>query len=74
MAMEEHPNEPRARIISLLWQYSRPGGAIVFDCQLDRGAQGPLQFLGDFDSRKRTRLRSEVIITAIEAGLEPLSA
>jgi transposase len=29
-----------------LWQYSRPGGPVVFDFQLDRGRQGPRQFLG----------------------------
>ena len=28
-----------------LCQYSRPGGAVVFDFQVDRGAQGPRQFL-----------------------------
>jgi transposase len=31
-----------------LWQYSRPGGPVVFDLQLDRGRQGPRQFLGEF--------------------------
>jgi len=31
-----------------LWQYSRPGGPVVFDFQLDRGRQGPRQFLGEF--------------------------
>jgi len=31
-----------------LWQYSRPGGQVVFDFQLDRGRQGPRQFLGEF--------------------------
>jgi transposase len=31
-----------------LWQYSRPGGPVVFDLQLDRGRQGPWQFLGEF--------------------------
>jgi hypothetical protein len=31
-----------------LWQYSRPGGAVAFDFQLDRGREGPRQFLGEF--------------------------
>jgi len=31
-----------------LWQYSRPDGPVVFDFQLDRGRQGPRQFLGEF--------------------------
>src|SRR6516165_238931 len=31
-----------------LWQYSRPDGSVVFDFQLDRGRQGPRQFLGEF--------------------------
>ena len=37
-----------------LWQYSRPGGAVVFDFQVDRGAQGPRQFLGEFDGILQT--------------------
>src|ERR1700757_206329 len=32
-----------------LWQYSRPGAAVVFDFQLDRGAHGPREFLAEFD-------------------------
>jgi transposase len=28
-----------------LWQYSRPGGAVVFDFRLGRGREGPKQFL-----------------------------
>ena len=31
-----------------LWQYSRPGGVVVFDLQLHRGREGPRQFLGEF--------------------------
>ena len=31
-----------------LWQYSRPGGPVVFDFQLDRSRQGPRQFLEEF--------------------------
>jgi transposase len=37
-----------------LWQYSRPGGVVVFDFQLDRAAQGPRQFLGEFDGILQT--------------------
>jgi transposase len=32
-----------------LWQYSRPGGAVVFDFRLGRGRDGPKQFLGQFE-------------------------
>jgi transposase len=32
-----------------LWQYSRPGGTVVFDFRLGRGRDGPQQFLGHFD-------------------------
>src|SRR6202041_3646568 len=31
-----------------LWQYSRPGGAVVFDFRLGRGREGPKQFLGKY--------------------------
>jgi len=31
-----------------LWQYGRPGGAVVFDFRLGRGREGPLEFLGNF--------------------------
>lgn len=31
-----------------LWQYGRPGGAVVFDFRLGRGREGPKQFLGEF--------------------------
>ena len=31
-----------------LWQYGRPGGAVVFDFRLGRGREGPKQFLGKF--------------------------
>src|SRR5262249_50946458 len=36
-----------------LWQYSRPGGVVVFDFQLDRGRQGPRQFLGNLQASCR---------------------
>lgn len=31
-----------------LWQYGKPGGAVVFDFRLGRGRDGPKQFLGLF--------------------------
>jgi transposase len=32
-----------------LWQYSRPGGTVVFDFRLGRGRDGPRRFLGQFE-------------------------
>jgi transposase len=32
-----------------LWQYSRPGGTVVFDFRLGRGRDGPKQFLVHFE-------------------------
>jgi transposase len=32
-----------------LWQYSRPGGAVVFDFRMGREREGPKQFLGNFE-------------------------
>jgi len=32
-----------------LWQYSRPGGAVVFDFRMGREREGPKRFLGDFE-------------------------
>lgn len=32
-----------------LWQYSRPGGSVVFDFRLGRGREGPKRFLGQFE-------------------------
>lgn len=34
-----------------LWQYSRPGGPVVFDFQMGRGREGPKQFLGTYAGR-----------------------
>src|SRR6516225_7967889 len=31
-----------------LWQYSQPGGAVIFDFRLGRGRDGPKQFLGTY--------------------------
>lgn len=31
-----------------LWQYGRPGGAVVFDFRLGRAREGPKEFLGNF--------------------------
>jgi hypothetical protein len=37
-----------------LWQYSRPGGTVVFDLRLGRGRDGPKQFLGQFEGLLQT--------------------
>jgi transposase len=37
-----------------LWQYGRPGGAVVFDFRLGRGRDGPKRFLGQFDGILQT--------------------
>jgi transposase len=37
-----------------LWQYSRPGGTVVFDFRLGRGRDGPRQFLGQFEGVLQT--------------------
>jgi transposase len=37
-----------------LWQYSRPGGSVVFDFQLGRGRDGPKKFLAGFDGILQT--------------------
>jgi transposase len=34
---------------SYVWQYSRPGGPVVFDFQMGRGREGPKKFLGGFN-------------------------
>jgi transposase len=37
-----------------LWQYSRPGGPVVFDFRLGRGRNGPKRFLGQFEGILQT--------------------
>jgi transposase len=37
-----------------LWQYSRPGGSVVFDFQLGRGRDGPKKFLTGFNGILQT--------------------
>jgi transposase len=37
-----------------LWQYSRPGGTVVFDFRLGRGRDGPKRFLGKFEGILQT--------------------
>jgi transposase len=37
-----------------LWQYSRPGGSVVFDFQLGRGRDGPKKVLGGFNGILQT--------------------
>ncbi len=37
-----------------LWQYSRPGGSVVFDFRLGRGREGPKRFMGQFEGILQT--------------------
>ena len=37
-----------------LWQYSQPGGGVVFDFRLGRGREGPKEFLGHFEGILQT--------------------
>jgi transposase len=37
-----------------LWQYSRPGGGVVFDFRMGRGREGPKAFLGQFNGILQT--------------------
>lgn len=37
-----------------LWQYSRPGGSVVFDFRLGRGRDGPKRFPGQFEGILQT--------------------
>ncbi len=37
-----------------LWQYSRPGGTVVFDFRLGRGRDGPKRFVGQFEGILQT--------------------
>jgi transposase len=37
-----------------LWQYSRPGGTVVFDFRMGRGRDGPRRFLGQFEGILQT--------------------
>ena len=37
-----------------LWEYSRPGGAVIFDFRLGRGREGPKQFLGNYGGLLQT--------------------
>lgn len=34
---------------SYLWQFSRPGGPVIFDFQMGRSREGPAKFLGKFE-------------------------
>jgi transposase len=37
-----------------LWQYSQPGGVVIFDFQLSRAREGPKQFLANFNGILQT--------------------
>lgn len=39
---------------SYFWQYSRPGGPVIFDFQMGRSREGPAKFLGKFDGVLQT--------------------
>jgi transposase len=39
---------------AFLWQYGTPGGGVVFDFRMNRGREGPKQFLGDFEGILQT--------------------
>jgi len=40
--------------LAYLWQYSRPGAAVVFDFRLGREREGPKRFLGNFEGILQT--------------------
>jgi len=56
-----------------LWQYSRPGGTVVFDFRLGRGRDGPKQFLGQFEGLLQTdgyaAVRHEVDSAIVQHGI-----
>jgi hypothetical protein len=35
--------------LAYLWQYSRPGGAVIFEFRMGREREGPKRFLGNFE-------------------------
>jgi transposase len=37
-----------------LWQYSKPGGNVVFEFRMGRGREGPVQFLGQYEGILQT--------------------
>jgi transposase len=37
-----------------LWQYSQPGGVVIFDFRLSRAREGPKEFLGNFNGILQT--------------------
>lgn len=36
--------------LGYMWEYSRPGGPVVFDFRMDRSREGPKNFLADFNA------------------------
>ena len=56
-----------------LWQYSRPGGSVVFDFRLGRGRDGPKRFLGQFEGILQTdgyaAVRHEVDSAIVQHGI-----
>ena len=47
-----------------LWQYSRPGGAVVFDFRMGREREGPKRFLGNFGESCRVMGTGLTIMSA----------
>jgi transposase len=39
---------------AFLWQYSKPGGNVVFEFRMGRGREGPAQFLGQYEGILQT--------------------
>ena len=48
-----------------LWQYSRPGGIVVFDFQLSRAREGPKQFLANFNGSYKLTVTTAMIEWAV---------
>jgi transposase len=48
-----------------LWQYSRPGGAVIFDFQLSRSREGPKRFLGNYEGILQTDVTAAMIEWAV---------
>src|SRR5271166_354834 len=49
-----------------LWQYSRPGGAVVFDFRMGREREGPKRFLGNFEGILQSVMGTGLTIMSAE--------
>jgi transposase len=54
-----------------LWQYSRPGGAVMFDFRMGREREGPKQFLGNFEGILQSEATELMIISETRAWCTP---